>query len=470
MPAIVAKEALSVEKTNQLPELDQVSPLVSFFKQDAVAAGMLLLSALAALIVANSPAADWYAHLWHTHMGFSLGGWTLDQSLHHWINDGLMAIFFFMVGLEIKRELLVGELASVRKALLPAMAALGGMLVPALIFYSFNAGTPAAKGWGIPMATDIAFATGCLAILGGRVPASIGVFLVALAIVDDIGSVLVIALFYTDQLALQPLIVGTFLILLSYGMCRIGVRHTYPYAIIGVLVWFEFLLSGVHATIAGVLLAFTIPADARYETPNFFGRLSTLLYRFTEAEDYVNPLLVNARQQSLIRAILKECHHVEAPLQRIEHALHPFCVFVIMPVFAFANSGVSIDFSRIGSMLLEPVTLGALFGLMAGKQIGVMLFSFLAVKLRWAELPEGIRWPHVYGVSWLAGIGFTMALFIGELAFKAESENAIEMARHLAEAKVGIFLASFLSGLGGYLLLRFVCRESVNGATAAATH
>ena len=448
-----------MEKANRLPELEQVSPLVLFFKQDAVAAGILLMSALAALIAANSPAADWYAHLWHTRMGFSLGGWSLDQSLHHWINDGLMAIFFFMVGLEIKRELLVGELASVRKALLPAMAALGGMIFPALIFYLFNAGTPAVKGWGIPMATDIAFATGCLALLGGRVPSSIGVFLVALAIVDDIGSVVVIAVFYTDHLAMQPLIVGTVLILLSYGMSRIGVRQTFPYAFVGIIVWFEFLQSGVHATIAGVLLAFTIPADARYETPHFFGRMKTLLSRFTDAEDYVNPLLVNARQQSLIRAILKECHHVEAPLQRIEHMLHPLCVFVIMPIFAFANSGVAIEFAAIGSMLLEPVTLGALFGLMAGKQLGVMLFSFLAVKLGWAELPKGIRWTHVYGVSWLAGIGFTMALFIGELAFAASGENAAEMARHLAEAKVGIFLASFLSGLGGYVLLRYVCDD-----------
>ncbi|MCC6487954.1 MAG: Na+/H+ antiporter NhaA [Candidatus Hydrogenedentes bacterium] len=459
-----------LEKQDQPPELEQVSPLVHFFKQDAVAAGLLLLSALAALIIANSPAAEWYTHLWHTHLAFSVGDWRLDQSLHHWINDGLMAIFFFMVGLEIKRELLVGELASVRKALLPAMAAVGGMLVPALIFYAFNAGTPAAKGWGIPMATDIAFATGCLALLGGRVPASIGVFLVALAIVDDIGSVLVIALFYTDQLALRPLLVGAILVLLSYGLSRIGVRHTYPYAIIGILVWFEFLLSGVHATIAGVLLAFTIPADARYETPLFSGRMSTLLQRFAGAEDYVNPLLVNARQQSLIRSILKECHHVEAPLQRIEHALHPLCVFFIMPVFAFANSGVSIEFSSFGSMLLEPVALGALFGLMAGKQIGVMLFSFLAVKLRWAELPKGITWPHVYGVSWLAGIGFTMALFIDELAFTSGGVDAAEMARHLAEAKVGIFLASFFSGVGGYLLLRAVCRGGSHGTGATVSH
>ena len=460
-------------KDEPLPELEQVSPLALFLKQDAVAACLLLLSALAALIVANSPAHEWYEHLWHTHLGLSLGDWTLDQTLHHWINDGLMAIFFFMVGLEIKRELLVGELATFRKALLPAMAAAGGMVLPALIFAGLNFGSDAVKGWGIPMATDIAFATGVLALLGKRVPAAIGVFLVALAIVDDIGSVLVIAVFYTDQLALRPLLVGAFLILLSYGMSRLGIRWTFPYVTVGIIIWFEFLQSGVHATIAGVLLAFTIPADARYETPHFFGRMTTLLYRFTDAEDYKNPLLVNARQQSLIRAILKECHHVEAPLQRIEHFLHPFSVFVIMPIFAFANSGVTIDFASIGSTLLQPVTLGALAGLMLGKQLGVMLFSFGAVKMGWAELPKGIRWTHVYGVSWLAGIGFTMALFIDELAFKTAGltgDAAETMIRHLAEAKVGIFLASFLSGVGGYLLLRYFCRKTPAEEAAVPSH
>ncbi len=449
-------------KEDPLPDLEQVSPLAQFLKQDAVAACLLLFSALAALIVANSPAHGWYEDLWHTHLGLNFGDWKLDQSFHHWINDGLMAIFFFMVGLEIKRELLVGELASFRKALLPAMAAAGGMIFPALIYVVFNFGTPAVKGWGIPMATDIAFATGCLALLGKRVPAAIGAFLVALAIVDDIGSVLVIAVFYTEKLAVRPLLVGAFLILLSYGMSRMGIRRTFPYVIVGVIIWFEFLQSGVHATIAGVLLAFTIPADARYETPHFFGRMTTLLYRFTDAEDYKNPLLVNARQQSLISSILKECHHVEAPLQRIEHLLHPFSVFVIMPIFAFANSGVAIDFSGLGRTLIEPVTLGALVGLMLGKQLGVMVFSFAAVKLRWAELPHGISWSHVYGVAWLAGIGFTMALFIDELAFKAggvAGEDPAMMARHLADAKVGIFLASFLSGVGGYCILRFVCRN-----------
>lgn len=443
------------------PPLEAVSPLVVFFKQDIVAACLLLVSALAALIIANSPAAEWYHGLWHTHFGFSFGDFTLDLTLHHWINDGLMAVFFFVVGLEIKRELLVGELASFRKAMLPAVAAVGGMVFPALIYTALNFGTHTSRGWGIPMATDIAFAMGCLAMLGGRVPQAIGVFLVALAIVDDLGSVVVIAVFYTEKLATRPLLVGTSLIMLSYGLNRIGVRQIFPYVVIGAIVWFEFLESGVHATIAGVLGAFTIPATARYETPHFFGRMSTLLQRFTDAEDYVNPLLVNARQQQLVRSILRECHHVEAPLQRLEHALHPVCVTIILPLFAFASSGVTLDVSELSVILTQSVTLGVFFGLVVGKQTGIMVMSWIAVKSGLAELPKGIGWKHIYGLSWLAGIGFTMALFINELAFKAGPGIDPElMAAHVDETKIGVILASTLCGLVGYLFLRRVCASN----------
>ena len=452
-------------RDNELPPLEQISPLAQFLKQDAVAAGILLLSALSALVIANSPLRDWYNGLWHLEFGFALAHFELSQSLHHWINDGLMSIFFFMVGLEIKRELLVGELASFRKALLPAAAALGGMLAPAVIFALVNTGEPSFRGWGIPMATDIAFATGCMALVKFRVPPALPVFLVALAIVDDLGSVLVIAVFYTEQLAMRPLLVGGFLILLSFGLSRLGVRHTFPYVILGCAVWFHFLQSGVHATIAGVLLAFSIPPDARYETPHFSGRMTTLLYRFSEAEDYKNPLLVNARQQTLIRSILRECHHVEAPLQRIEHVLHPFCVFFIMPVFAFANSGVTLDFGAIPSSLASPVTLGVILGLVLGKQVGIMAFSWVTVKLKLADLPENVRWGHVYGLSWLAGIGFTMALFINELAFAqgghsaAAGMDAAAVARYAGEAKLGVFVASVIAGSCGVLMLRWVGRK-----------
>lgn len=452
-------------RENELPPLEQISPVAQFLKQDAVAAGILLLSAVSALILANSPLREWYHDLWHVELGFAVAHFELSQSLHHWVNDGLMSIFFFLVGLEIKRELLVGELASVRKALLPGAAAIGGMVFPSLIYAFCNMGEPTVRGWGIPMATDIAFAAGCMALVKTRVPPALPVFLIALAIVDDLGSVLAIALFYTDQLAMRPLFFGGFLVLVSFGLSRLGVRYTFPYVVLGCVVWLAFLKSGVHATIAGVLLAFSIPPDARYETPHFSGRLSTLLYRFTEAEDYRNALLVNARQQSLIRSIIRECHHVEAPLQRIEHALHPFCVFFVMPVFAFANSGVTLDFGSLSQDIVSPVAVGVILGLIAGKQAGIMLCSWLAVKLKLADLPQDVRWAHVYGLSWLAGIGFTMALFINELAFPqggpgyAASGVAQESAHYVAQAKLGIFLASVITGVGGVLLLRWIGRK-----------
>jgi len=449
------------------PVLEEESLLASLMKQDAFAAGFLLLAALASFLLANSPWQEAISHFWHWRLGLFIEDSRLSQSLLHWINDGLMVIFFFVVGLEIKRELLVGELASFRKALLPGAAALGGMIFPAAIFAAINWGTPAVRGWGIPMATDIAFATGCLGLLGKRVNPALGVFLMALAIVDDLGSVAVIAIFYTAQIAFAPLLAAGVLIAVSYGLNRFGVRHALPYAILGVLLWLAFLQSGVHATIAGVLLAFTIPANARYETPLFFGRMTTLLQRFTNAEDHVNPLLVNGRQQGLIRHMLQECHHVEAPLQRIEHLLHPLCVVFILPVFAFANSGVTVDWSSFADLLFERVTLGVFFGLLVGKQAGVMLASWLTVKLGWADLPQGVQWRQSYGLPWLAGIGFTMALFIGELAF-ATAPGAPSMAAHLAEAKIGVFLASLTAGVVGCAVLWFVSKAGA--ATPKRSH
>lgn len=443
------------EVSKGLPPLEAVSPLTVIAKQDAVAAGLLLLSTIAALVLANSAAAEWYHHLWHIKFGFSFNGAELKQSLHIWINDGLMAIFFFVVGLEIKRELLVGELASVRKALLPAFAAVGGMLCPALVFAAINWGQPSVLGWGIPMATDIAFATGCLALLGSRVHPALGIFLVALAIVDDLGSVLVIALFYTQRISTQPLLVGAVLIALSYSLNLFGVRRAWPYALIGAIVWWEFLQSGVHATIAGVLLAFTVPAHARYETPHFAKRMSALLQRFSAAEDNINPLQVNHQQQELIRFMQREHVLVEPPLQRIEYALHPVCVAVILPLFAFSNSGITLDFGNVGGMLVERVTLGVFLGLVIGKQIGVTVFAWLAVRLGLAELPKGMTWVHVYGLSWITGIGFTMSLFIGELAFKPTNIVSADLAAdYLAQGKVGVFLASITAGLVGTSILR----------------
>ncbi len=432
------------------PPLEYSSPLASFFKQDAVAAGLLLGSALAALVIANSQWGDEYHHFLESYVTIGFGEHSSKITLHHLINDGLMAIFFFLVGLEIKREILVGELATVRKALLPAIAAVGGMVVPALMYTAFNYGRETSIGWGIPMATDIAFAMGVMALLGKKVPPSLGVFLVALAIVDDLGAVLIIALFYSDGLDVVPLWTGAGLIAVSYGMSRLGVRSAIPYVVLFIIVWLAFLQSGVHATIAGVLLAFTIPPDARYETPHFFGRMSVLLYRFSDSEDYKDPLMVNARQQQIVRSILTECHHVEAPLQRIEHSLHPFSVFVIMPIFAFANAGTHIEFGEVGHLLTERVALGVMAGLLVGKVGGVWLATYLSVKLKITEMPTDANWGHVAGVGLLAGIGFTMSLFINELAFKGLPDSD----PYVTEAKLGVFLASIVAGVAGSIVLR----------------
>ena len=500
----------SEEKHKNVPELEAHSTLEHILHNDAMGAIILLVSATAAFIIANTESItilgtginEWYKWLWHAYLGLSIHHIEVAKPLHLWINDGLMAIFFFMVGLEIKRELLVGELASIRKALLPIIAALGGMVVPAGLYAIINLGGEGMNGWGIPMATDIAFAVGVLGLMSKRVPQTMAVFLIALAIVDDLGAVMVIAIFYTEQIAMQPLVIGLILIAASAGMARLGVRSSAVYTLMFILIWITFMNTGVHATIAGVLYAFTIPVDARYVTPLFISRTKQLLTRFDEAEDHVNPKLVNNRQQRLVRAIEAECLHVEAPLQRIINKLHPFCAFLIMPIFAFANAGVVVDFGSIGDLIFQKVTIGIIVGLFVGKQVGVFLFSYVTVKMGLAELPSGMRWSQVYALSCLAAIGFTMSLFISELAFKpggahggtahaavvhaatteegaAHSEDhgaddhddhahgdgahadeghgddhhGAANAQHLSEAKVGTFLASILAGVWGSIML-----------------
>ncbi len=417
-----------------------------------------------ALAIANSAWAEDYHHFLETKVRIGFGEHASAITLHHLINDGLMAIFFFLVGLEIKREILVGELATFRKALLPAVAAVGGMAAPALLFTVFNYGHETSVGWGIPMATDIAFAMGVMALLGRRVPPSLGVFLVALAIVDDLGAVVVIALFYSDGLDVVSLWTGGGLIVVSYGLSRLGVRSAIPYVLLFIVVWLAFLQSGVHATIAGVLLAFTIPPVARYETPHFFGRMSVLLYRFSDAEDYKDPLMVNARQQQIVRSILTECHHVEAPLQRIEHSLHPMSVFIIMPIFAFANAGTHIDFGEVGHLLTERVAIGVMAGLLLGKLAGVFAATYLSVKLNLTEMPSEANWGHIAGVGLLAGIGFTMSLFINELAFRGLPDSE----PYITEAKLGVFLASIVAGIAGSVVLRMAGRGKTYDGGARA--
>lgn len=411
---------------------------------------MLLAAAVVALILANSGLGEAYHEFWETEIAFSVNGFEFSETLLHWIDDGLMALFFLVVGLEIKREFLVGELSTVRKATLPIIAAVGGMIAPALVYLAFNAGGEGASGWGVPMATDIAFALGVLALLGSRIPAGLKVFLTALAIVDDIGAVLVIALFYTESISLGWLGIGIGLMVVLVLFNVFGVDDPLPYFLVAFIVWFAFLHSGVHATIAGVLVAFTIPAKARIEPLAFVewtrGKLS-------EIEEWDIPgahPLQDPSQQKCAFEIQETARYVAAPLQRLEHTLLPYTTFGILPLFALANAGVTLVDYDVPSLLLEPVTLGVFFGLLAGKTVGVSGATWLAVKLGLADLPERVSWTHVIGAGMLGGIGFTMSLFISNLAFRGMLLRA--------EAKLGILVTSLVAGVLGYVFLRYFSR------------
>ena len=422
-----------------------VRPFQDFANKQSSGGVLLIAATVIALVWANSPWAESYTNLWHTKMTVALGDFSVSKDLTHWINDGLMAVFFLVVGLEIKREVLVGELSSVRGAALPVAAALGGAVVPALIYAAINAGTEGAAGWGIPMATDIAFALGVLALLGERAPVALKVFLTALAIVDDIVAVLVIALFYTSEISWGALGVGGVFLAALVVANLIGVGRTLVYALLGIGLWLAFLLSGVHATIAGVLLALTVPAISFINPGAFLERSRYVLDRFEKAGEQGESVLSNEERQAALHALNNAAYELEPPLHELEHALHPWVVFAIMPVFALANAGVPLG-GGIADALTSPVSLGIVAGLVIGKQLGITLFAWLAVKGGISELPEGIRWRHVYGAGWLAGIGFTMSLFISDLAF---SDGSLVEA-----AKLGILVASLIAGVVGWTILR----------------
>jgi NhaA family Na+:H+ antiporter len=401
---------------------------------------------LVALVWANSPWSASYASLWQTQVNVSVGSFQIDKPLLLWINDGLMAVFFFVVGLEIKRELLVGELSSLRQALFPIAAALGGMFVPAAFFLMLNANGPGEGGWGIPMATDIAFALGILALLGKRAPLSLKIFLTAVAIVDDIGAVLVIALFYTEKIVWASLAAAAVIFVALLILNRMGVRKPLPYALLGIALWVAFLKSGVHATVAGVLLAMTIPASTIIDRKGFLERARCYLDRFEEEGIRNGSSFTTKKQRALLQGIEDCTQGVEAPLQRLEHALHPWVAFFIMPVFALANAGVDLR-TDILAALLNPITLGIILGLVVGKQIGITFMAWLVTRIGLSRKINGVTWKQIYGASMLAGIGFTMSLFISNLAF---SDPVM-----LSNAKVGILVASFISaGLGWIVLSR----------------
>jgi NhaA family Na+:H+ antiporter len=356
-----------------------------------------------------------------------------------------MAVFFFVVGLEIKREILTGELASPRQAALPIAGAIGGMAVPALIYVAFNFGSADVRGWGIPMATDIAFAIGILSLMGKRAPVSLKVFLTALAIVDDLGAVLVIAIFYTSEISIISLAVGAGFLILLIAANRLGVRRPLVYALLGAGLWIAFLKSGVHATIAGVLLAMTIPSSTRITGADFIASCRLFIKEFESADTTGGGVIGNDHQRAAVQAIETACHQVESPMQRLEHALHPWVAFVIMPVFALANAGVSLG-DNATAALGHGVALGVAAGLFIGKPAGILLFSWLSVKIGMAAMPPGTTWRQFLAVGCFAGIGFTMSLFIAALAFGGSEE--------LDMAKIGILGASAMAAVTGWLLLK----------------
>lgn len=423
-------------------------PLLKLMQKEKSASLVLGLSILVAFILANSPLYEKY-HLFFDHkFGFQFDGKSyLEYSIAEWINDGLMAMFFFVVGLELKREIVAGELSNIRKAMLPIAAAIGGMIVPALIYFALNPVGDVNTGWGIPMATDIALALGVIYLLGDRVPMILKIFLTALAIVDDIGAVLVIAFFYTSNVSMLNLGVGFIFLFLMFIGNRLGVRSLLYYAIIGIVgVWTAFLLSGIHATIAAVLAAFMIPADVRIKENVYVARIKKHLSRFVSIDpDDDIPTLTKAQLEILERVNL-DTKKAMPPLQKLEHAMAPFVNFIILPIFALANAGVTVFDIEFDKLFNTNVVLGVGLGLLLGKLIGIVGFAWLAVKLKISSFPEHMNLRNLVGVAFLASIGFTMSLFITQLAFTHEEFKT--------QAKIGIFVASIIGGVLGYFILR----------------
>lgn len=428
---------------NKSPIEKILQPVSKFIHQEFTGGIILFASVVIAILWANFSESG-YHHFWETKFIISIGEKGINAPLHVWINDGLMALFFFVIGLELKREFIAGELSTYKKAFLPMVAALGGMLVPALIYAAINKGEPSINGWGIPMATDIAFALAILSLAGKHIPYSLKVFLSALAVADDLGAVLVIAFFYTAHIAIIPLLIASSLLLLLFIGNLLGIRSIIFYLIIGVIIWICFLASGVHATMAGVLVAFMIPARTKIDEKNFVENVR----RYSEKFELAIPqrgTLITSEQHQTIEKIKQLSTDAETPLQKVEYALHPWVAFVIMPLFALANAGMHIDSNFISS-LNNPVSIGVITGLTLGKFIGVLSFTWLTVQLKIAVLPTHVTWKHITGIAMLAGVGFTMSLFVTGLAFKNASM--------IDDAKYGILLASLIAGIAGTIVLR----------------
>jgi NhaA family Na+:H+ antiporter len=444
----MVEESHSKNFRSQVPGPPQViESFESFFRKVVRGSYPLFFATILAFIWANLYPSSYHS-TWHTELTIALGPFQITNSLVHWIDEALMTLFFFAVGLEIKRELLVGELASPKRAMLPIAAALGGMLFPAAIYTAFNYGTPTAHGWGIPMATDIAFSLGVLAILRDKVPLGLRIFLSAFAIADDLGAVLVIALFYTQNIVWHYLLIsGLFLVGLAL-VNRLWIQWTLVYALLGIGMWFAILGSGVHATVAGVLVAMFIPAKARYDTDTFLSKVKAYTDQFEcEPGSCGYTILLNKEHLDAVQAIEEACHDVETPLQRLEYNLESWITVVILPLFALANAGLILGDIDISHAVAHPVTLGVAVGLVVGKPLGIFIFTYLASKTLKAPLPSGMRWSHIIGVGILGGIGFTMSLFISGLSF--------EKAEFAELSKLGIIMGSAVSAILGLVLLGF---------------
>jgi NhaA family Na+:H+ antiporter len=434
---------VSDEQRAELPQAPigrLVGPFTRFLHVEAASGIVLLLFTAAALALANSPLADGFLGIWKTSLGIEVGDFQLRHSLKHWINDGLMAVFFFVIGLEVKREIVLGELRDIRRAALPIAAAIGGMVVPAAIYLSLQAGQPAERGWGIPMATDIAFVVGCMAVLGSRIPHGLRVLLLSLAIADDIGAILVIAIGYTDAIHWGALAWGLVGIAGVSALARLGVRSFPIYTALGAGVWFAFHESGIHATIAGVVIGLMTPARA-YLSESLFGQILSQATQVLRGGGFGSL----SDRAGRVRRFQRAARELISPVEFLEGVLHPWVAFLIMPLFAFANAGVPFELSDLG----DPVALAVGISLVIGKPLGIVAVSALAVRLGLANLPEGVGWGALAGGGFLAGIGFTMALFIAGLALDGAALNA---------AKVGILAGSAVAAVAGMGILIAVLR------------
>jgi NhaA family Na+:H+ antiporter len=443
--------------SSSLPQIDQrpvrrlVEPLLRFVRLESAGSIVLLLATIAAVVMANSAFAPLYHSYLHYPLGFSAGTSLFQWPVHLWVNDALMAVFFLSVGLEVKRELRVGELTSVRRALLPVLAALGGVAVPATLYLVLNHGGAGASGWGVPIATDIAFSLAVLAVFGSRIPVGLKIFLVTLAIVDDIAGVIVIATAYTHNFQLSYLALALLIFLVCLFMNRLGVTQLTAYLLAGLVMWWAMHQSGVHATLAGVLLAMAIPVRIFIPPDALLHRGKTRLDEFARSAEQEGPLSRDARHQ--LHMIREGLELSESPLDRLQGALHPWVSFIIMPLFAFTNAGIPLGGIHGTAFLRDPIFYGIVLGLVLGKPVGITLFSWLAVRLRLADLPNGIGWKQLHAVAWLGGIGFTISIFIAGLAFPTDEQYTM--------ARLAVLLASICAAALGCLLVAMTCRHPV---------